>query len=69
MKIRQDSEGRVLIHLDSGEIPDLDEQVNSLLDFVKKQAIVIHRLTISYRKVIQRLDELESKVEQSLRKD
>jgi hypothetical protein len=46
MKITQNSEGRVLIHLDSGEIPDLDEQVNSLLDFVKNQAIVIHRLTI-----------------------
>jgi len=72
MKITQDSEGRVVIHLSNDEKPNLEDEVNSLLDFVSQQAIVIHRLTASQAQLARRLNKLEVQFEhllQTLQKD
>ncbi|MEG4109010.1 hypothetical protein [Microcoleus sp. S13_C5] len=60
MKILQNAEtGEVYIELKNDEVYDIEEHLAALMEFVTKQAIEIHRLRNSYRKIVGRLDSLE----------
>ncbi|MEG4977222.1 hypothetical protein [Microcoleus sp. K4-B3] len=63
MKIVQNPEsGEVYIKLKNDEVYDVEEHLATLMEFVTKQAVDVHRLTNSYRKLVGRLDELERKL-------
>jgi len=65
LKIKQDPEnGEILIELQNNEEYDTEEHLQALTDFVRQQAVETHRHTNSYRKIVQRLDELERKINQ-----
>ena len=60
MKIVQNPEsGEVHIKLRNDEVYDIEEHLAALMEFATQQAIEVHRLTNSYRKIVGRLDELE----------
>ncbi|MEG3900164.1 MULTISPECIES: hypothetical protein [unclassified Microcoleus] len=63
MKIEQDSQtGQIQCRLDTGEKYDFDEHLTALSEFVSCQAVKNFRLTKSYRKLVQRLNETEAKI-------
>ena len=65
MKIKQNpGNGEILIELQNNEEYDIEEHLQALTNFVKQQAVETYRHTNSYRKIVQRLDELEQKVNQ-----
>jgi hypothetical protein len=68
MKIVQDEWGKVSIRLGVDETYDIKEHLEALMDFVCKQAIEVYRLTNSHRKIVGRLDELESKFSKTTNK-
>jgi hypothetical protein len=54
MKIVQDPEsGEVGIQLDQDEKYDIEEHLNALIDFVSIQAIKIHDLNNSCKKIVE----------------
>jgi hypothetical protein len=66
MKILQDPDsGKAIVQLASNESYDIEEILSALLEFVSKQAVEVYRLTHSYREIVHRLDELESKFSQT----
>lgn len=65
MKIKQNPEnGEILIELQNNEEYGIEEHLQALTDFVRQQAVETYRHTNSYRKIVQRLDELEQKINQ-----
>ena len=65
MKIKQNPEnGEILIELQNNEEYGIKEHLQALTDFVRQQAVETYRHTNSYRKIVQRLDELEQKINQ-----
>jgi hypothetical protein len=63
MKIVQNPEsGEVGIQLDQDEKYDIEEHLNALIDFVSIQAIKIHDLNNSCKKIVERLDLHERKL-------
>jgi hypothetical protein len=63
MRIVQNPEsGEVSIELENDEVYDMEEHLAALMEFVTKQAIDVHRLINSYRKIVGRLDELGIKL-------
>ena len=60
MKIVQDSEsGEVGIQLGENEKYDIEEHLQSLIEFVTQQAIKSHELSNSYKELVKRLEALE----------
>ncbi|NQE37524.1 hypothetical protein [Microcoleus asticus] len=60
MKIVQNPEsGEVHIKLKNDEVYDIEEHLAALMEFVTEQAIEVHRLTDSHRKIVERLNSLE----------
>ncbi|MEP6517442.1 hypothetical protein [Microcoleus vaginatus] len=60
MRIVQNPEsGEVSIQLQNDEVYDMEEHLAALMEFLTQQAIEIHRLRNSYRKIVGRLDSLE----------
>ncbi|MEG4396486.1 hypothetical protein [Microcoleus sp. BROC3] len=61
MKIEQNPEsGEVHIKFENDEEEyNIEQHLAALMEFVTKQAIEIHRLRKSYRKIVGRLDSLE----------
>jgi hypothetical protein len=62
MKIVQNSEtGEVGIQLEENEKYDIEEHLEALMNFLLKQAIKIHELDNSCKKIVERLDLHERK--------
>ncbi|MEG4964563.1 MULTISPECIES: hypothetical protein [unclassified Microcoleus] len=57
--VRNPESGEVHIKLKNDEVYDIEEHLAALMEFVTKQAVEVHRLTNSYRKIVRRLDQLE----------
>jgi len=62
MKIVQDlTSGKVSLQLGQNEKYDIEEYVEALAKFVAEQAIKIHELSNSYKKLVERLEAYERK--------
>ena len=63
MKIVQNPEsGEVGIQLEQDEKYDIEEHLESLMDFVVKNALETHKLIKSYKELLERLDVLEERL-------
>jgi hypothetical protein len=63
MKITQNLEtGKLEFHLKGGEVYNTDSYLTALSDFVSTQAIETLRHTKEYRKLVGRLDNLETQI-------
>jgi len=63
MRIVQNPEsGEVGIQLEQDEKYEIEEHLESLMDFVVKNALETHKLIKSYKELVQRFDLLERKL-------
>ncbi len=70
MKIVQNPEnGQIGIQLDQDEVYDVEEHLSVLMNFTVEQAVTVFTIKSSFNKILERLEQLENKINQATKED